>query len=131
MSHAISSVSSNLSSLQAILVRTVRGATTEADRRANQRYPSDIPVTVTDGKRVVHSTTLVDISKGGALIRCAPQLSVDETATLRIDGFATALQFVVRNCDGEAAHVAFTLSDELKGQLGSWVDRNFHHDAAA
>jgi methyl-accepting chemotaxis protein len=131
MSQAISSVFSKLSSLQTILVRTVRGATTEADRRASKRYPSEMQVTVIDGKRAVHSTTLVDISRGGAWIRCAPQLSVGETATLRIDDFDSTLPFVVRNHDGEAVHVAFKLSAELEGQLGSWIARNFHRDAAA
>lgn len=131
MSQVIGSVSTSLASLQSVLVRTVRGATAEADRRASKRYPSDSQVTVTDGKRSVHSTTLVDISEGGAWIRCAPQLQVGETATLRINGFATVLPFIVRDHDGEAAHVAFTLSDELRSQLGAWIARNFHHDAAA
>ena len=131
MSRTIASVSTSLASLQSVLVRTVRGATTEADRRASKRYPSDSQVTVTDSKRAVHSTTLVDISEGGARIRCLPQLQVGETATLRINSFAPALPFIVRQHDGEAAHVAFTLSNELKDQLGTWIARNFHHDAAA
>lgn len=131
MSRAISSVSSNLSALQTILVRTVRGATTEADRRASERYPSNVSVTVTNAKQIVHSTTLVDISEGGAWIRCAPQLNVGETATLMIDGFGPALPFLVRSHDGEAAHVAFTLSDQLRGELMSWIARIFHRDAAA
>jgi hypothetical protein len=58
-------------------------------------------------------------------------LQVGETATLRISSFDPALPFMVRNHDGEAANVAFRLSDELKDQLGTWIARNFHHDAAA
>lgn len=131
MSRTIASVSTGLASLQSVLVRTVRGATTEADRRSSKRYPSNSQVTVTDSRRTEHSTTLVDISEGGARIRCVPQLQVGETATLRISSFAPALPFVVRNHDGEAANVAFRLSDELKDQLGMWIARNFHRDAAA
>lgn len=131
MSRTIASVSTGLASLQSVLVRTVRGATTEADRRSSKRYPSDSQVAVTDSRRKEHSTTLVDISEGGARIRCVPQLQVGETATLRISSFAPALPFVVRNHDGEAANVAFRLSDELKDQLGTWITRNFHRDAAA
>jgi len=80
---------------------------------------------------VPHVCVLWDISEGGAWIRCAPQLHVGETATLRINGFAPALPFIVRDHDGEAAHVAFTLGGELKQQLGLWVTRNFHNAAAA
>ncbi|WKA26189.1 methyl-accepting chemotaxis protein [Bradyrhizobium roseum] len=131
MSRTIASVSTGLASLQSVLVRTVRGATTEADRRSSKRYPPNSQVTVTDSRRTEHSTTLVDISEGGARVRCVPQLQVGETATLRISSFAPALPFVVRNHDGEAANVAFRLSDELKDQLGMWIARNFHRDAAA
>lgn len=131
MSRTIASVSTGLASLQSVLVRTVRGATTEADRRSSKRYPSDSQVTVTDSRRAVQSTTLADISEGGARIRCVPQLQVGETATLRISSFAPVLPFIVRNHDDEAANVAFRLSDELKNQLGTWIARNFHHDAAA
>jgi methyl-accepting chemotaxis protein len=131
MRQAISSVSSNLSSLQSVLVRTVRSSTTEVDRRLSKRHPTDIEVTVTDSKNIAHATTLVDISEGGAWIRCAPQIGVGETGMLRVKGLALALPFGVRTHDGGAAHVAFTLDAGKKAEFAGWVMRNFGEAAAA
>ena len=131
MSQAISCVSSNLASLQTVLVRTVRGSTEEVNRRASRRYPSDVQVTVTDSKNLVHSTALIDVSEGGAWIRCTPQIDIGKAATLRIRGFAPALPFTVRNHDGEGAHVAFALDAEQRGELATWIKRTFERSVAA
>ena len=125
MRQGISSVSSNLASLQTILVRTVRGSTTEVDRRSSPRYPTDLEVSVTDGARAVHATRLVDISDGGAWLRCAPQIKVGETGVLRIKSLALPLPFGVRSHDGEAAHVAFTLDAGQKAELFRLVGTQF------
>ncbi len=131
MRQAISSVSSNLSSLQSVLVRTVRSSTTEVDRRLSKRHTTDLEVTVTDSKNCAHATTLVDISEGGAWIRCAPQIGVGETGVLRVKGLALALPFDVRTHDGEAAHVAFTLDASQKAEFAGWVARHFGEVLAA
>ncbi|MDN4987476.1 PilZ domain-containing protein [Bradyrhizobium arachidis] len=131
MRDAISGVSSNLSSLQSLLVRTVRSSATEVDRRLSKRYPTDLEVTVTDNRQAAHATTLVDLSEGGAWIRCASQLDVGETGVLRIRGFALPLPFTVRTHDGEAAHVAFALGDAQKKELARYIARNFGEEAAA
>ena len=131
MRHAISSVSSNLASLQSVLVRTVRSSTVEVDRRLTKRHPTDLQVSVTDSRQVMHTTTLVDISEGGAWIRCAPQINVGEAGVLRIKGFAPVLPFTVRTHDGEAAHVAFTLAAREKAEFVGWVAGNFGKAVAA
>ncbi|MES1149163.1 MAG: methyl-accepting chemotaxis protein, partial [Bradyrhizobium guangdongense] len=131
MREAISSVSTNLSSLQSVLIRTVRNSATEVDRRSSKRYPSDLEVAVSNSRQAVHMTRLVDLSEGGAWIRCAPQINVGETGTLRIKGLATALPFSVRTLDGEAAHVAFQLGDGEKAELADWIARNFGTAVAA
>jgi hypothetical protein len=86
---------------------------------------------VTDSRQAVHTTTLVDISEGGAWVRCAPQINVGESGVLRIKGFAPMLAFTVRTHDGQAAHVAFTLAAGEKAELAGWVARNFGEAAAA
>jgi methyl-accepting chemotaxis protein len=131
MRDAISGVSSNLSSLQSVLVRTVRSSAAEVDRRLGKRYPTDLEVTVTDSRQAMHATALVDLSEGGAWIRCAPQLGLNETGVLRIKGFASALPFTVRTLDGEAAHVAFTLGDAQRAELGRYIARNLEEETAA
>ena len=82
MRQAISSVAANLATLKSVLVRTVRSSTAEVNRRTSQRYPTDVTVAVTDSKQRVHNTTLVDISEGGAWIRCAPQIDIGQQAVL-------------------------------------------------
>ncbi|QIP07012.1 methyl-accepting chemotaxis protein [Bradyrhizobium symbiodeficiens] len=131
MRQAISSVSSNLASLKSVLVRTVRSSATEVDRRASKRYPADLQVSVIDSRQATHETTLVDISEGGAWIRCAPQINVGEAGVLRIKGLALALPFSVRTHDGEAAHVAFGLDAGQRVEFAGWFGRNFGAAAAA
>ena len=131
MRQAISSVASNLASLKSVLVRTVRSSTSEVNRRASQRYPTDVSVAVTDSKQKVHATTLVDISEGGAWIRCAPQIAIGQEAALRVSGLKPMLPFIVRSLDGEAAHVAFSLSADQTEELKLWIARNVHEAAAA
>jgi methyl-accepting chemotaxis protein len=128
---AISSVSSNLAALQSVLVRTVRSSTTEVDRRRSKRYPADIQVSVIDSRQATHATTLVDISEGGAWLRCAPQLRVGETGTLQIDGLALPLPFTVRSLDGQAAHVAFVLDPGRYSRFVEWIGHGFSSAAAA
>lgn len=131
MRQAISSVASNLVSLKSILVRTVRSSTNDVNRRASRRYSTDVTVDVTDSKQKVHTTELVDISEGGAWIRCAPQISIGQQAVLRISGLKARLPFVVRSLDGEAAHVAFSLDADQLEALRAWIDRNVDKAAAA
>ena len=131
MRQSISSVASNLVSLKSVLVRTVRSSTTEVNRRTSQRYPTDVTVSVTDSQQKVHTTTLVDISEGGAWIRCAPQISIGQQALLRVSGLKAVLPFVVRSLDGGAAHVAFSLNTDQTEELREWISRNVAESAAA
>ncbi|WP_262049258.1 methyl-accepting chemotaxis protein [Bradyrhizobium sp. Bra78] len=131
MREAISSVSANLASLKSVLVRTVRSSTAEVDRRSARRYPTDLQVSVTDARQAVHATTLVDLSEGGAWVRCAPQIHVGETGLLQIRGLASALPFTVRTHDGEAAHVASRLDAAQSADLAGWLARNFGEAVAA
>ncbi|MBI5260493.1 MAG: HAMP domain-containing protein [Bradyrhizobium sp.] len=128
---AIASVSSNLASLKSTLVRTVRGSTTEVDRRHDQRYPIDVKVTVTDPAHAVREGTLSDISVGGAWLNCKPEIPVGASGSFRIQSFATALPFRVRGQGADAMHVAFELDDQQKEALSAWIARNFGGRTAA
>ena len=71
---AISNVSSNLSSLRAVLVKVVRTTTEEADRRRGPRFKSGLRIQVTWRGKLRPNVTLADISEGGAWIRGVPEL---------------------------------------------------------
>jgi methyl-accepting chemotaxis protein len=131
MRQAISSVASNLTTLQSVLIRAVRSSTAEVNRRTSQRYPTDVTVAVTDGTQKVHTTSLVDISEGGAWIRCAPQIQVGERAVLRISGLKMPLPFEVRSLNGKDAHVCFSLDADQREELIGWINQNVSEAAAA
>jgi aerotaxis receptor len=73
--------------LRSALVRTVRTATVEADRRKEARVSADEPCTLTfgsDGTRV--AATLCDLSHGGAAIRLADgSRASDQHGTVVLD----------------------------------------------
>ncbi|MGA7808000.1 methyl-accepting chemotaxis protein [Bradyrhizobium sp.] len=64
---AIASVNSNISGLRTLLVRVVRTATADADRREKPRYSTNLPATVSIGSRQ-NPGRVVEISEEAALV---------------------------------------------------------------
>lgn len=126
---AISKVSSNLSSLRAILVKVVRTSTEEADRRRWPRVESSLPIQLNCHGRMHPNATLADISEGGAWIRGVPELQIGETGFVSIQGCGMNLPFTVRSQDPEAIHVEFDLGAGREAYQ-SWFDASFKKRAA-
>lgn len=116
---SINSVSSNISELRSVLVRVVRTSTEDANRRGQQRYPLELPVSIG-----VHGTTtaakLVDISEGGAWIKGAVDIQAGVSGTLQIQGFASALPFVVRSREAGGLHLEFAVEQRQRDEYISW-----------
>jgi methyl-accepting chemotaxis protein len=128
---AISSVSSNLTSLKSVLVRTVRESTSDVDRRQTKRYRTDVEIIVENDKQKSLVAKLVDISGGGAWIRCSPEMPIGEAGTMRIQGFPAALPFRVRDRDSEAIHVAFEFDAQRRDVFAKWLSGNLAGRPAA
>jgi methyl-accepting chemotaxis protein len=126
---AISKVSSNLSSLRAILVKVVRTSTEEADRRRWPRVESNLPIQLNCRGRLYPNATLADISEGGAWIRGIPELQIGETGFVSIQGCGMNLPFTVRSQGPEAIHVEFDLGAGREAYQ-SWFDASFKKRAA-
>jgi methyl-accepting chemotaxis protein len=126
---AISKVSSNLSSLRAILVKVVRTSTEEADRRRWPRVESSLPIQLNCHGRMHPNATLADISEGGAWIRGVPELQIGETGFVSIQGCGMNLPFTVRSQGPEAIHVEFDLGAGREAYQ-SWFDASFKKRAA-
>ena len=126
---AISKVSSNLSSLRAILVKVVRTSTEEADRRRWPRVESSLPIQLNCRGRMHPNATLADISEGGAWIRGVPELQIGETGFVSIQGCGMNLPFTVRSQGPEAIHVEFDL-EAGREAYQSWFDASFKKRAA-
>jgi methyl-accepting chemotaxis protein len=125
----IAGVSSGLSSLKSALVRVVRSATADADRRQWRRFKSSLPIRIAGRGKRPSQATLLDISAGGAAIRCAPDLDVGDSGSIAIQGFDRDLSFMVRHRDAEALRVEFDLGSEAQAYHG-WFERTFGRAAA-
>jgi hypothetical protein len=80
------------------------------------------------GKR--HEGELLDISESGARVRCSPEMPRGETGTLRVQGFETALPFVVRGKDDDSLRVEFELPEPLSASYRQWMNDRVKSDLA-
>jgi len=126
---AISSVSTNLSSLKSILIKVIRTTTDDADRRQWPRYKADLPISATGrgGKQV--QASLVNISAGGAWIRCHPDMATGETGSMTIQGYGQSLPFTVRGREADSLRIEFDLEHQQQAYQ-KWFDGRFTRQAA-
>ena len=113
-------------SLRGVLVRVVRTAMPEVNRRSAPRIGLPCPVVV-EGGQGSHAARLIDISTGGARVGGGPEPSPGSRAVLRVPGLDLALAAVVAG-RGEAGETRFrfdltdgertTLSDAIGSLTG-------------
>jgi methyl-accepting chemotaxis protein len=90
------------------VIRVVRSAATEMNRRHERRYPGDLPCRLSVAG---HSSTaqVADLSENGAHIRNAPSMPVGTRGALTIDGIDLVLPFNVRGFEDGGLHLVFEL----------------------
>lgn len=112
----------SVSDLRQTLVRVVRTATVDVDRRHGERHAVDIEVSVeVAGERRLGR--LLNISAGGALLE-GFALAEGAQGALAVPGLDGTLPFRVKTRDGAQNGIAFVLDDGEKLQLGGrLVDR--------
>ena len=126
---AITSVSTNLSSLKSTLIKVIRTTTDDADRRQWPRHKADLPIRVTGkGGREVQAN-LVNISAGGAWIRCNPDMTTGESGSLTIQGYDQTLPFTVRGRETDSLRVEFDLGRQEQAYQ-KWFAGRFTRAAA-
>jgi methyl-accepting chemotaxis protein len=106
----------DIDSLRDVLVRIVRLATTEVDRRQSQRHVLDVACTVEIGQGR-ETGTLHDISAGGAQVAGVADRAAGTRGRLQFSGCARPLPFVVRSCEHQRLHLAFNLDANEAGAL--------------
>ncbi|NYZ11488.1 HAMP domain-containing protein [Azospirillum sp. RWY-5-1] len=99
-------VAQGVEALRETLVRVVRTATTEVDRRQKPRFHVDLPGTVTAGGA---ATTAVvrNLSAGGALLETAAALAPGARCVIEVRGFARPIPCVIKSSAGGSLHVKF------------------------
>ncbi|MDQ2103120.1 methyl-accepting chemotaxis protein [Azospirillum isscasi] len=112
MRAAAGDVAQSIDELQSILVRVVRTATSDVDRRRKPRFRLDLPCTIDGaGAGAGKEARIANLSSGGAMIRNAPAMTTGAPGTLRASGLSRPVPFTVKSCEHGQLHVKFTLPD--------------------
>jgi len=120
---SIGEVTGNIGGLREILVRVVRSSMADANRRMAVRHTVSAQGQIFDHSGKQHEGELLDISETGARIRCSPEIQQGEAGTLKVQGFATALPFIVRGKKGDSLHVELELPEPLSVSYRQWMNR--------
>jgi methyl-accepting chemotaxis protein len=104
----ITTLDATVEELKHSVVRAMRTSMQEVDRRAEKRYPIDLPCQVVIGGQTF-SVRLADLSEGGARVIGAPAQQAGMRGVLRLDGFASPLAFSINSIAGDEMGVVFTL----------------------
>jgi methyl-accepting chemotaxis protein len=111
------------------VVRVVRTATSDVDRRLNQRFTVDLGCRMTvDGK--TEEARVVDWSDTGAQVHGGPVLATGVRGVIDIDGVGFPLPFVVRRGEGDAEHVTFVPNEADAVRFGGMPERMAARSAA-
>jgi methyl-accepting chemotaxis protein len=126
----IGEVSDNIGGLREILVRVVGSSTADANRRMSTRHAITARGEIFDRAGRQYDGELLDISETGTRIRCNPEIPVGETGTLKVQGFAERLPFIVRGNRGDSLHVELQLQEALAVSYRRWMNGRVKSDLA-
>ncbi|WP_246653559.1 methyl-accepting chemotaxis protein [Azospirillum formosense] len=105
-------VARSIDDLQSILVRVVRTATSDVDRRRQPRFQVDLPCTIDGaGAGTGSKARVANLSTGGAMIVDAPMMTVGTPGTLRAPGLSRPVPFTVNSCEPGQLQVKFSLTE--------------------
>jgi methyl-accepting chemotaxis protein len=124
---AIAGVSTNLQNLQSVLVSVVRTSTDDADRRRWPRVKCNLFAEITVSGRETIKANLIDLSEGGAWLKCEPDIQIGERGSIVIEGLQQMLPFTVRGREVDAMHVEFDSCEVF----ADWFRHTFAKAAAA
>ncbi len=128
-------VDGSVHALRETLVRVVRTAMTEADRRGERRYPTaGEPCAVVDGGTGRRSEgTLLDVSAHGALAGGATGPGVGGRGTLEIPRLGVRIPFEVREAGMRGLHLRFAdeaIGPEYRRAFGALAGVPYPRDGA-
>lgn len=107
-------VASGIDSLREVLIRVVRTATTDVDRRQKPRFAVSLGCELQVTGQSAVRAKLSNLSTGGAMLNEAVNISAVVTGAkgvLRIDGVSRSLPFRVKSSEHGRVHLKFELSD--------------------
>jgi len=110
-------VTSGVNDLRQTLIRVVRTATTDVDRRRSERYPLSAPCEIRNGGETLQ-VVMVNGSGGGALLS-GVELPVGSNGELAGAALPRTLRFRVVSAENGQTNVAFGLDPEAKAKLAA------------
>jgi methyl-accepting chemotaxis protein len=126
----IGEVANSINGVRETLVRVVRTSTADANRRMSTRHAITARGRVSDSAGKQHEGATLDISETGARIRCNSEMRAGEAGSLKVEGFAPVLPFVVRYADGANLHVELQLSEPLSVSYRQWMQDHVESELA-
>jgi methyl-accepting chemotaxis protein len=113
----------SVGTLRQTVIRVVRTATPEVNRRHVTRFSVDRPGQLTIAGIGRRDVRVIDLSEGGARLADAPPVQPNAIGTLELSGVGFALPFRVLGQDPDCTHVAFTLDDAAAAAFRSVPER--------
>ena len=111
------------------LIRVVRTATSDVDRRIHKRYDVDLSGRLMAGGQTC-DVRVTDLSDGGARVRGTTALQVGARGTLDIAGVGFPLPIVVNRRDDDVLRLSFVLDEEMAARLSGTAERLAQRQAA-
>ncbi len=118
-----SALAAVVAELQKSVIRVVRTATAEVDRRHGIRHVVDLPCRLTASGHGTLAARIEDLSEGGAAVSEGPALPIGTRGTLEVDRLGVVLPFVVRAAAGVSLHLEFDLAPDLADRLRQALER--------
>jgi methyl-accepting chemotaxis protein len=119
---AVVDMTQNIESLKSVLVRVVRNATEDANRRINVRYDLRCPAEVLDSSGKTLLSTTVNISSGGARIALSEGQTIPRSGRVRLKGLSP-ISYEQLNADRAGAGISFSFSGSEKSAFLDWLSR--------
>ncbi|MBP2305693.1 PilZ domain-containing protein [Azospirillum melinis] len=116
-------VASGIDALRNVLIRVVRTATTDVDRRQRPRFAVSMGCGLEVAGAGPVRAVVANLSAGGAMLTGAPDHVTGGMVTLRIDGVSRPLTARVKSSERGRLHVKFDLSDADREAFEREVER--------
>jgi methyl-accepting chemotaxis protein len=113
----------SVGTLRQSVIRVVRTATPDVDRRKLPRHALNQSCSVLTegcGRQTAH---IIELSTGGASLRDCPTLRPRDVGTLELAGVGSALPFQVIRCDDDVIRITFSQTPAVAATLRAVVDR--------
>ncbi|AXO14863.1 MULTISPECIES: methyl-accepting chemotaxis protein [Thalassospira] len=117
-------VDASIAELRTSLVRIVRTATPEVNRRKDPRFDAQFAVTVKVGGKSIRGQT-IDISAGGTKVSLSEPVTKGAKGEVTIEGPNTTIPFEVENSLGTIANLDFAPSKVREERLKPWLENRF------